>query len=255
MARVISTAGFPQFKKLTEDEGALGVNMVVFGPPGVGKTTFALTAQDHPAAREVLLIDADKGRESVLDRDVAYTVPESWDEARGLLDTALSLKGESPYKTLVFDSISSLYAELLFRKITKSDDGKLSLPQYDEAGRVFMKFMRDAKSLCEYGINTIFIGHVEEERENIGSAAEPSYVTNVKLSLTNKLRDKVLLSVNHVGYLEYQAKGDKRVLHFRPPRRVSGPKFRQTLSGEQMPLQLENPSMADIFNHVRKDKR
>lgn len=245
--KVVTATGFPEFKKISESSGSVGTNMVIFGPPGVGKTTFACTAQDSEYGKDVLLFDVDSGRESVSDRsDVSFHVPESWADLRSMLDVALKLKGESPYKTLVFDSLSSIYYELLVPKLTGSQEKAPQLQQYGEAQRILMKFIRDAKSLCEHGINTVFLGHVKEESDD--------GVVNIRLGLPPAVRDEVLLAVNHVGYLEYRQKTDDRVLHLRPPRRVSGPKFRQPRSGEQMPLEVPNPKMSDILNHVRKTK-
>lgn len=241
MPRVVAASGFPEFKRLTDEQGAMGVNMVVFGPPGVGKTTFALTAQGHS---ETLLFDVDKGRESVLDVDARYESISDWQTLRDRLDTALALKGDSPYKTLVFDSLSSMYHELILSRVAGGQEKQPQLQHYGEAQRILVKFVRDARSLSEFGINTVFTGHVLEERDDD--------LVNIRLALPEKVRDQVLLTANHVGYLEYQAKTDSRVLHFRPPRRVTGPKFRQTRSGEQMPLQLTNPTMSTIFDHVKK---
>lgn len=248
--RVVSRKELPTFKKLTDDDAVIGVNMVVFGQPGVGKTTFALEAQKSPYGAETVLIDTDKGRESVLDVDASFVVPQSWNELRGYLDAAMEAGPESPYKTWVFDSLSSIYDELLVPHVVGDETKKPNWDHYHEMQRLMIKLVRDAKSLCEHGVNSIFIGHVIEE------ATDDTVF--VRLGLPQKLRNKILLAVNHVGYLEREVNAKKGVdvrrLHLSPPNaRVEGPKFRQTKSTDSpVPLVIENPYLPNIFEIIRK---
>jgi hypothetical protein len=253
--KVVSTTGFPEFPKLTQDRGALGWNGIIFGPPGVGKTTLALSAQNSVFGKEVLLIDVDEGRESVLDLDVAYTVPKTWLELRQLVDTAVKLKDGSPYKTYVFDSLTSIYHELLMPKVAGGADARIELQHYNEAQKMLTKLIRDMRSLIPYGINSIFLGHVLEEKENIGSKADPSYITNVRLNLPEKVRDQILSVVNHVAYYQRaRGNGDDREVYFKPPTtRVAGPKIRQPKTAKQLDLTIKNPDMGSIFDHLRNN--
>lgn len=263
--RVVSPAAFPSFASVKDEAAETGINMVVFGPPGVGKTTFAASVKAARPDEGVLIFDIDVGRESVRDVDIHYAEPPkllaargsgentgdldrklSWGELRDYLDTALALKGSSPYKTLIFDSLSSIYYELLIPKVVGSETKKVEWPHYAEAQRLMTKFVRDAKSLCEYGINTIFTGHVKEEKDD--------EITNIRLSLPQGVRNEVLLAVNHVGYLTRAKNGETRELHLAPPRRVDGPKFRQTQSGVQVPLLISDPTMGKLLDHLKKGK-
>jgi hypothetical protein len=258
---VVTPATFPTFATAKDLAQQVGFNGVIFGPPGIGKTTFiAGFARLGP----MLLFDIDAGRESVLDVDDLYiadrpSVAEArakgedvsgldkkftWEELRAYLDTALALKGESPYKTYGFDSLSSIYYELLLPKVVGSETKKVEWPHYNEAQRILTKFIRDAKSLCEYGINTVFTGHVKEENDG--------EITNVRLALPQGVRNEILLAVNHVGYLQRAKNSETRELHFTPPRRVDGPKLRQTRSGKQAPLVLSDPSANGLLENLRR---
>lgn len=247
--RVVKPKGFSPTQKLTDSDKAIGFNGVFFGPPGVGKTTLALTAQGTTQGGNVLLHDADQGRESVLDvAGAEYYVPQSWKELRENLDTALALKGDSPFKTHVFDSLSSMYHEHLMPMIEAKSANRDGRALYGEAQKEMTKFVRDARSLCEYGINTIFLGHQKEDRVDENTVA-------IRLSLPPSLRNDVLLVVNHVGYLSRVRRSEDRELQFTPPNaKVEGPKLRQTRSGEQVPLKMENPTMGKLFDLLRNSK-
>lgn len=258
---VASPAAFPTFAKVKDLAALTGFNGVFFGAPGIGKTTFI---SGFAKLGPMLLFDIDAGRESVVDVDNLFLAERpsiaearaagtdisgmdkkfTWDELRAYLDTAVALKGDSPYKTYGFDSLSSIYYELLIPKVTKSETAKVEWPHYAEAQRILTKFVRDAKSLCEYGINTVFTGHVKEENDGD--------VTNVRLGLPQGVRNEILLAVNHVGYLGRAKNSEVRELHFTPPRRVDGPKLRQTQSGKQAPLTLTDPTASGLLDNLRK---
>lgn len=247
--RVVKPKGFSPTQKLTDSGKALGFNGVFFGAPGVGKTTLALTAQGTKHGGNVLLHDADQGRESVLDvAGAEFYVPSSWKELRENLDTALALKGDSPFKTHVFDSLSSMYHEHLMPMIEAKSSVRDGRALYGEAQKEMTKFVRDARSLCEYGINTIFIGHQKEDKIDENTTA-------IRLSLPPGLRNDILLIVNHVGYLARARRSEDRELHMKPPNtKVEGPKLRQPRTGEQVPLVIENPNMGNILTMLRESK-
>lgn len=259
--KVIAPASFPAFPKIQDIADEVGFNGVIFGPPGVGKTTFI---SGFAKFGPMLLFDIDAGRESVLDVDNLFVAERpsvaearangedvslmdkqfTWAELRAYLDTALALKGDSPYRTYAFDSLSSIYYELLFPVVEKKmGPGKDGRQYYFEAQKMLTKFVRDAKSLVEYGINTVFTGHVKEENDG--------EVTNIRLALPQGVRNEILLGVNHVGYLARAKNSENRELHFAPPRRVDGPKLRQTRSGKQAPLVLPNPEVGTLINNLK----
>lgn len=261
--KVLSSSGFPSFRSVKSEAADTGVNMVVFGPPGVGKTTFVGDLyKTYPG--QVLMFDIDIGRESIRDMDVHFAEPPAylaaleagestegisrkltWQELRAYLDTALALKDQSPYKVYAFDSLSSIYYELLFPVVEKKlGPGKDGRQYYFEAQKMLVKFIRDAKSLAEYGIHTVFTGHVKEETDG--------EITHTRLGLPQGIRNEILLTVNHVGYLTRKRNSETREIHFTPPRKVEGPKIRQTRTGKQVPLVMDDPSLDRVINMLKE---
>lgn len=257
---VLSPNKLPTFKKASELAGQLGLNAVIFGPPGVGKTTLCCTAQDSELGADVLLFDIDGGFQSVADRDDISVWPDreetpnpTWKDFRKVIDQIVSLGGKGPFKTIILDSLSSIYNDLILVHITGSKETQPRIQDWGEANRMLLKLISDVKTLNAFGINTFFIGHVQEEREQIGDKPE-DYVTNIRLAGTPGARNEVLRTVNVVGYYGWDRKKVRRELQFRPEQRVDGPKFQQPRSGSQMPLSMVDPTMGEILEHARKVK-
>lgn len=226
------------------DDTAKGLNMVIFGPPGIGKTTLAASIKEAQPDGQIMLFDTDLGRESVEDLDVEYILPTSWDELRSYLDLAISLREDSPYTTYIFDSLSSIYYEHLVPKVCGGEGKRFELQHYLEAQRILAKFVRDAKSLRESGINTIFTAHQKEEDDD--------GTVNIRLSLPQGIRNEILLCVNHVGYLTRGKDNRTRELYFEPPtKRHEGPKVRQTRSKGTVPTVMPDPSMKKFLEALK----
>lgn len=240
--------GFPAVRNVKDDGPTKGLNMVVFSPPGAGKTSLIATMKDYRPDEQILLFDLDVGRESIRDKDIDYVsgIDMDWPTIRGALDTALELKGDSPYRTYAWDSLSSLYYEHLFPYVEKKHASKDPRQHYFEAQKLLTTFMRDAKMLSEYGINTLFSGHEKEEVNG--------EVVNVRLALPQGARNEVLLCVNHVGYLNRKKNTEIRELHMAPPRRVDGPKVRTTETNRKnVPLVYEDPTIGKLLEALTKD--
>jgi hypothetical protein len=250
----VVTGRLPTFKKATSLQGCTGLSLLIFGPPGIGKTTLAATAQDSEFGKEVLLFNIDPGGAvSIMDReDVSiWPDPEStenptWIEFRKVVDQLVALGAESPYKTIVFDSISSIYDDLIKPKVVGSTEKQPQLNQWGECNRYLIKFMLDVMTLNTKGINTIFIGHSLEEKDED--------TITVRLAGTPKGRDEILRNIGNVAFYDFDRRKVDRVLKFKPERKVDGPKFRQPQSGDQMPLEMTNPTMHDILKYARKGK-
>ena len=111
-------------KELVNETGAL--NMVVYGPPGIGKTTFASTAP------KPLIIDLEGGFLSIAGKDVDVCRAHTLKDVREAIRHAIDNK----YGTVVIDSLTRL-AEMHMKEIV-GGDGR---PQIHHWGMLVNRFM------------------------------------------------------------------------------------------------------------------
>lgn len=98
----------PTIKPVSEIERYLKV--LVYGDPGVGKTSFAASAQEHPDMRETLIVNIEGGILSIANTGAQSTeqitdVDDVEDLMRAL---AMGAEGFRHYKTVVLDSGTEL---------------------------------------------------------------------------------------------------------------------------------------------------
>lgn len=254
--------GLPAFKSPKTFAGNVGMNAVIFGPPGVGKTTFLATAQDSDLGKDLLWFDLDASVVTLEDRDDIAMWPDreatpdvTYQDFRKVVDDVIAAAKKDPknfpYKTLGFDSITALYYDYIMPKVTGSKEKQPRIQDWGEANRILIKFMTDVMTLNALGIHTIFLGHVQEEKEVI-DADKGTYVIHLKLAGSPQGRNEILRTVGTVGYYDWDRRFQKRELRFHPDRKVDAPKFRQPKSNQQMPDKLEDPTMQDVFKYARR---
>jgi len=184
-----------QIKKAAEAKKNTHVIGLIYGQPGVGKTTAALSMPNP------ILIDCERGIGRVngaLRTD--FTELENIDE----FDVA-ELAG---YDTIVFDTLGVLL-ELFDKKIKEMNpklvksDGALSLQGYGTRKLLFKQFIA---TLRESGKNVLFLAHVSEQKDGDISKFRP-YATG---SSVNDLEN----DLDFMGYMEMR--GGKRSISFTP---------------------------------------
>jgi hypothetical protein len=129
------------------------LNLVLYAPPGVGKTSMAFTA-DSP-----LLLDFDQGAHRAANRKDSVRVAH-WTEV-----TDMTAEDLEAYKTLVVDTtgraLDSLTVDIIRRNPKAGRGGALSLQGY---GTLKAEFVAWLKSVNALGKDVVLIAHMDEQR-------------------------------------------------------------------------------------------
>lgn len=129
------------------------LNMVIYGPPGIGKSSVAFTA-DAP-----LLLDFDNGAHRAANRKDAVRVAE-WSDVAGI-----SAEDLAAYKTVIVDTagraLDALTVDIIRTNPKHGRGGALTLQGYGELKSRFTAFL---KLLNSFGKDVVLIAHMDEQR-------------------------------------------------------------------------------------------
>jgi hypothetical protein len=129
------------------------LNAVIYGPPGLGKSSLAFTA-DTP-----LLLDFDNGSHRAANRKDTVRVAD-WSDVAGI--TAEDL---APFKTVIVDTagraLDCLTADIIRINPKHGRGGALTLQGYGELKARFTSFL---KLLNSFGKDVVLIAHMDEQR-------------------------------------------------------------------------------------------
>jgi len=129
------------------------LNMVIYGPPGLGKTSLAFTAEAP------LLLDFDSGSHRAAHRKDAVRVSD-WSDVAGI-----SAEDLAPYKTVIMDTagraLDALTVDIIRGNPKHGRGGALTLQGYGELKARFIAFL---KLLNSFGKDVVLIAHMDEQR-------------------------------------------------------------------------------------------
>lgn len=144
-------------RKPSEIEVSGNVKMLIYGEPGVGKSTLALSSPSP------LLLDFDGGVQRVNAAFHTDTVQvHRWEDCLELMDEDLSA-----YKTLVIDTAGKMLdymSDYIIRTNSKlgQRDGSLSQKGYGARKVMFVNFL---SRLSILGKNAVFVAHEREDKD------------------------------------------------------------------------------------------
>ncbi|WP_342643483.1 ATP-binding protein [Rhodoligotrophos ferricapiens] len=129
------------------------LNTVIYGPPGLGKTSLAFTAEAP------LLLDFDNGSHRAANRKDAVLVSDWSDVAEMTADDL------EPFKTIIVDTagraLDVLTADIIKTNPKLGRGGALTLQGYGELKSRFTSFL---KLLNSFGKDVVLIAHMDEQR-------------------------------------------------------------------------------------------
>ncbi len=189
------------FKKPSELEFVTTIKMLVYGQPGIGKSTMALSAPNP------VLFDFDGGVQRV---NVAFQCPtlqvKNWEEALQALE---ELKGgEVSCQTIVIDTAGKMLdfmSDFIMRNDSKMRmrDGSLSLKGYGARKVMFQNFLREVAMM---GKHIVFVAHEREEKDGETKIVRPE--------IGGSSAGDLMKELDLVGYV--QAVGADRTVYWTP---------------------------------------
>lgn len=230
-------------KKPNELVVKTNLSALIYGQPGMGKTTLALSAP-HP-----LLLDFDGGIHRVNAAHRVDTVQISkWEE----VDEVMQDPDIAGYQTIVIDTAGKMLSfmdKYIMQNNTKmrKADGTLSLQGYGLRKNMFINFVNQVSLM---GKSVIFVAHEREEK--VGDEKQ------IRPEIGGSSAGDLIKELDLVGYME--AIGKKRTISFNPcekfygkntcnlPERMEIP----TLINDKGELIGENNFMTNIINTYSK---
>ena len=177
------------------------LSVLIYGQPGIGKTTFGVSAPD------AVLFDYDGGVQRINGAHQVPTLqPTSWEDTNAALK---EIAEEMPeVKTIVIDTVGKML-DFMWAYIIKTDpkmgmrDGSLTLKGYGVRKTMFVNFI---KSLAMMGKNVVFVAHEREERRGEETFKRPE--------IGGSSANDLIKELDLVGYM--YAVGKERVITFDP---------------------------------------
>lgn len=190
-------------KKPAEIVGKETIAALIYGQPGMGKTTLACSAP------KPVLLDFDNGVFRIRDEHQVPTVPiHSWEDAEAALKELEQDGGE--YKTVIVDTASKMIDSII---VNVCGTAQPKLNQWGLINAKFKSFLRAVQSL---GKNVVFVAQRESEKNGEEVRQIPSFrASNYK---------DVICDLDVCGYMEMvNVKGrEVRQITFNPSSRNEG---------------------------------
>lgn len=230
------------FKKPSELKIETTIKALIYGQPGAGKTTTALSAPSP------VLLDFDGGIKRV---NGAFQCPtlqvESWDEVLEAMKEDLSA-----FRTIVIDTVGKML-DYMSAYIIQNDpkmaqrDGSLSLKGYGVRKVMFINFLRQCSML---GKNLIFVAHEREDKDGETRIVRPE--------IGGSSAGDLIKELDLVGYM--QMIGNERTICWSPTEKFYAKNTCNLPAAQKLPVVVDgeggitgkNDFIAKVFDSYWK---
>lgn len=228
------------------------INMLVYGDSGVGKTTFAGSADDCPDLRPVLMIDFEGGTESLVRSypDVQQVRVTTWKEMQAVYDELQ--RGKTGFRTVILDSLTEIQK---FNMYSIMEDLQKMRPDLDpdvptmrEWGKNLEQMRKFVRAFRDLPMNTIFTALKKDDKND-----RTGMVTTMP-SLSGKLAGEVAAFLDIVAYYYVKRIGsgedaeDRRLLLTQKTETVIAKDRTRSL-----PVVVEDPTMQTLFDIINSN--
>lgn len=226
------------------------LKMLVYGPPGAGKTTLAVSAQDCTLTAPVLMCNIEGGLLSVANKDFDVVDYENMEQLENLL--WFLVREKHKYKTFILDSLSELQVynlEAIVQKEIRTNPKRTSGSRddiwQDDYGVSTSQIRRIVRAFRDMPMHVFLTCHDAETVKNNDRSVHPA--------LTQKLRQSVVGYMDLVGYLMAREEkiDEKSTVVRRMLCQPVGPYIaKDRTPGGKMGTILENPSVSLIMERL-----
>jgi hypothetical protein len=213
LTEVMTTRSLGNLKIRRVSQDVTTVDMLVYGPPKLGKTTFALTAQDVPEMGPYVHIAVEKGEETIRDTypdtavlrvreddngNILHSATARWNRFQDFYDE-LARPGHG-FGTVCIDTLDVLQEVNIGAIMEDTDavkEGKQDpdVPSMREYGRSRTQMKRVIRMFQDLPMNVIWICHSKDDQN------ERTKKWSKKPALVGQLQDEVGGMVNNLLYL------------------------------------------------------
>jgi len=227
------------------------LKMLLYGDPGVGKTTLAASAMDCDATKDVLIINVEGGLLSVVDYAPDVVDLESWAHLDDLF--WFLAKGDHNYKTVVIDSLSELQLVNVDSVITnamkkpgnkRENADEVWLDDYGKSNSQVRNAVRKFRDLPMHVIFTCLAARSQDADKN----------EQVHPALPPKMRGMVMGYMDVVGFMytknvknEDGTERTDRVLLTQPYGKWVA---KDRSLGGRLGITMDNPTISMMINQI-----
>ncbi|MCM1140466.1 MAG: ATP-binding protein [Muribaculum sp.] len=213
------------------------VKMMVYGQPGTGKTTFALSAP------KPLLLDFDNGVKRVNMahlEGIDIVQVENWGEIQQLLQQ--NVAELAPYQTIVVDTIGKMMDFVIAYCCGTRQ------PQIKDWGRINQEFTWFTRALSMLNKHIVFVAHRDSRKEGEETVFIPA--------LREKNYNSIVTELDLLGYLEMKSERgvQMRTITFDPTSRNDGKNTCNLPSSMGVPVILNAQAQPTAPNNFITEK-
>lgn len=199
------------------------IKMLVYGQPGIGKTTIALSSPNP------VLFDFDGGVSRINKAHQCPTLQvESWEQ---VLDALTELEQANDFKTIVVDTAGKMLdfmSDYIMRNDPKMKmrDGSLALKGYGQRKVMFTNLL---KRVGMMGKHIVFVAHEKEDKDGETRIVRPD--------MSGSSLGDLLKELDLVGYM--QAYGKDRTICWSPQERFYAKNTCNLPAWEKVPVIID----------------